>query len=495
MTIAEIYETMEYGPAPESAKPALEWLNARPGPFRLYIDGDWRKAGGGDFETANPATGRPLARIGMADAADVDAAVSAARAAQPGWWQLGGHGRARYLYALARQVQKHARLLAVLETLENGKPIRETRDIDIPLVARHFYHHAGWAQIMAEEMPDCEPIGVAGQIIPWNFPLLMLAWKIAPALAMGNCVVLKPAEFTSLTALAFAEICTQVGLPDGVVNIITGDGSTGAHMVGHAGLDKIAFTGSTEVGRIIRRATAGTGKRLSLELGGKSPFLVFEDADLEAAVEGAMVAKMRNMGEACTSANRFLVAAGVADEFARRLADRMGALHLGRGTEPETQVGPLVDGAGRAKVEALVGEAVQAGARVLTGGAALDRPGYFFQPTVLDRVPPGARMVREEIFGPVAPITTFADEASAVAQANDTAYGLVAYVFTRDFDRAIRVMERLETGMIGLNQGLVSNPAAPFGGVKESGFGREGGRDGISEYLETKYVAVATPGG
>src|SRR5258705_391231 len=281
-SIPEIFETMSWGPAPESAKPALDWLLRHDGKFGLYVNGAWWHPKGAEhFATTNPATGKKLADITQASAVEVDIAVKAARRAQPGWWALGGHGRARHLYALARAVQRHSRLLAVVETLDNGKPIRESRDIDIPLVARHFYHHAGWAQLMDTEMPDAAPLGVVGQIIPWNFPLLMLAWKIAPALAMGNTVVLKPAEFTSLTALLFAELAEEAGLPPGVLNILTGDGRTGAALVDHPGVDKIAFTGSTDVGRVIRTATAGSGKKLSLELGGKSPFLVMEGADLD----------------------------------------------------------------------------------------------------------------------------------------------------------------------------------------------------------------------
>ena len=298
-SIPDIFGTMAYGPAPEAAAPALAWLEPHGRRFGLYIGGSWTDPGGEEFETLNPATGRPLARLTQAGETEVDRAVRAARAAQPGWWAIGGHARARHLYALARHVQKQSRFLAVLESLDNGKPIRESRDIDVPLVARHFYHHAGWAQLMEQELPGREPVGVIGQIIPWNFPLLMLAWKIAPALATGNTVVLKPAEFTSLTALRFAELCQEAGLPPGVVNIITGDGRTGAALVAHPDVDKIAFTGSTDVGRLIRVATAGTGKKLSLELGGKSPFLVFPEADLDSVVEGVVDAIWFNQGQVC----------------------------------------------------------------------------------------------------------------------------------------------------------------------------------------------------
>ncbi len=329
--VAEIFETMEYGPAPEAADRAMAWLDAHGRAFGHFIGGAFTDAAAGErFETANPATARPLATVLQGTDEDVAAAVAAARAAQPGWWAVGPHVRARHLYALARRVQKHARLFAVLETLDNGKPIRESRDLDIPLVARHFYHHAGWAQLMPEELPGYTPVGVVGQIIPWNFPLLMLAWKIAPALAMGNAVVLKPAEFTPLTALLFAELCRDAGLPPGVVNVVTGDGRTGAALVAHPDVDKIAFTGSTEVGRAIREATAGSGKRLSLELGGKSPFVVFDDADLDSVVEGVVDAIWFNQGQVCCAGSRILVQEGVAGGARAQAAGAHGDAAHGR---------------------------------------------------------------------------------------------------------------------------------------------------------------------
>ena len=322
-TVASIFETMEWGPAPEASGPALDWIGAKGGTFGLFIGGRWvAPASGETFETINPATRAVLARVAQAGAADVDAAVRAAREALPAWSGLPGHARARYLYALARAVQKHSRLLAVLESLDNGKSIRETRDLDIPLVARHFYHHAGWAQLRDTEFPGYGPIGVVGQIIPWNFPLLMLAWKIAPALAAGNTVVLKPAEFTPLSALCFADIAKDAGLPPGVLNVITGDGRSGAQLVEHAGVDKIAFTGSTEVGRVIRKATAGTGKKLTLELGGKSPFIVFEDADLDSVVEGVVDAIWFNQGQVCCAGSRMLVQEGIAERLVTKLRAR-----------------------------------------------------------------------------------------------------------------------------------------------------------------------------
>ncbi|MEE8171989.1 MAG: aldehyde dehydrogenase family protein, partial [Alphaproteobacteria bacterium] len=334
---------MEYGPAPENAAEAEKWLDSHDRRFGLFIGGEWRTPDSGQtFESFNPATALPIAEVAQAGASDINAAVAAARAAQPDWAKLAGHARARYLYALARLVQRHARLLAVLETLDNGKPIRETRDLDIPLVARHFYYHAGWAQIVEQEYPDHTALGVAGQIIPWNFPLLMLAWKIAPALATGNTVVLKPAEYTSLTALLFAELCQQAGLPPGVVNIVTGDGAVGEMIVAHPDVDKIAFTGSTEVGRKIRRITAGSGKKLSLELGGKSPFIVFDDADLDSAVEGLVDAIWFNQGEVCCAGSRLLVQESIAEPLLAKTRARMEKLAVGDPLQKGIDIGAIV---------------------------------------------------------------------------------------------------------------------------------------------------------
>jgi aldehyde dehydrogenase (NAD+) len=341
-SVPEIFQTMAYGPAPEGATLVQQWLEGHGRRFGLFIDGKWVPGASETFETLNPATGKPLARLAQASASEVDRAVVAARKAQPGWWELGGHGRARYLYAVARQIQKHSRFFSVLESLDNGKPIRESRDIDVPLVARHFYHHAGWAQLMEQVLPGRLPVGVIGQIIPWNFPLLMLAWKIAPALATGNTVVLKPAEFTSLTALRFAELCEEIGLPAGVVNIVTGDGRTGEALVTHPNVDKIAFTGSTEVGRLIRTATAGSGKKLSLELGGKSPFIVFPDADLDSVVEGVVDAIWFNQGQVCCAGSRILAQEGVAERLTRKLKARMETLRIGDPLDKAVDMGAIV---------------------------------------------------------------------------------------------------------------------------------------------------------
>jgi aldehyde dehydrogenase (NAD+) len=342
-SVVEKFYSMEYGPAPEDASEVTKWLEAHGRSFRHYIGGKWTAVGGAGFETKNPATGDVLATVATASAADVDAAVKAARAALPGWQALTGHQRARYLYALARQVQKHSRRLAVLETLDNGKSIRESRDIDIPLVARHFYHHAGWAQLLDEEFPGYEPVGVVGQIIPWNFPLLMFAWKVAPALAAGNTVVIKPAEYTPLSAIALAEIADEIGLPAGVLNVVNGAGETGAAIVAHPDIDKIAFTGSTEVGRIIRKATAGTTKKLSLELGGKSPFVVFDDADLDSAVEGLVDGIWFNQGQVCCAGSRLLVQERVAERLYEKVRARMQTLRVGSPMDKAIDVGAIVD--------------------------------------------------------------------------------------------------------------------------------------------------------
>jgi aldehyde dehydrogenase (NAD+) len=486
-TVAEIYQTMEYGPAPESAAPALNWIEEHGGQFGLFVGGEWRPpAESVYFDSVNPATGKLLGRIAQAGKADVDAAAQAARQAQPAWWALGGHGRARYLYALARQVQKRSRLLAVLETLDNGKPIRETRDIDIPLVARHFYHHAGWAQLMAAEMPGAVPVGVVGQIIPWNFPLLMLAWKIAPALAMGNTAVLKPAEFTSLTALAFAEICREIGLPPGVVNIVTGDGATGELMTQHPGFDKIAFTGSTEVGRLIRRATAGSGKKLSLELGGKSPFLVFEDADLDSVVEGVVDAIWFNQGQVCCAGSRLLVQEGIAEKLLRKLRARMETLRVGDPLDKATDIGAIVAPVQLEKIRGLVEQGTQEGAVMWQPSWACPKEGCFFPPTLFTNVSPAATIAQVEIFGPVLVAMTFRTPAEAVELANNTRYGLAASVWTENINLALDIAPKLKAGTVWVNSTNLFDAASGFGGYRESGYGREGGREGLWEYVTRK---------
>jgi aldehyde dehydrogenase (NAD+) len=491
MTIAEIFQTMEYGPAPESADPAEAWLNSRGREILPFIGGDFRRPEGEFFDTVNPGTGKPFAKVAQCGAAEVDAAVAAARAAQPGWWALGGHGRARYLYALARQIQKNARLLAVLETLDNGKPIRETRDLDVPLVARHFYHHAGWAQLMATALPGQVPVGVAGQIIPWNFPLLMLAWKIAPALAMGNTVVLKPAEFTPVTAAAFAEICRDIALPPGVVNIVTGDGRTGELIVRHPGIDKLAFTGSTEVGRILREATAGTGKKLSLELGGKSPFVVFDDADLDGAVEGVVDAIWFNQGEVCCAGSRLLVHEGVAEAFYAKLRARMETLRVGDPRDKAIDIGAIIAPVQLERIDRLVRQGVEEGAQMWQPSWSCPRDGYFYPPTLFTGVAPAATIAQVEIFGPVLVAMTFRTPEEAIELANNTRFGLAASLWTENINLALELAAKIKAGTVWINSTNLFDAAAGFGGYRESGFGREGGKEGLWEYVQPRWLAEA----
>jgi aldehyde dehydrogenase (NAD+) len=483
-SVPEIFQSMEYGPAPEPAGPGLAWLERHGRRFGLFIGGEWTEPGKDTFETLNPASAKPLATLTQASAADVDRAVKAGRKAQPDWWALGGHGRARHLYAIARQIQKHSRHFAVLESLDNGKPIRESRDIDIPLVARHFYHHAGWAQLMERELPGREPVGVIGQIIPWNFPLLMLAWKIAPALAMGNTVVLKPAEFTSLTALRFAELCQEIGLPPGVVNIITGDGRTGEALVGHPEVDKIAFTGSTEVGRLIRTATAGSGKKLSLELGGKSPFVVFSDADLDSVVEGVVDAIWFNQGQVCCAGSRILVHEGVADRLVKKLKERMETLRVGDPLDKAVDMGAIIAPVQLEKIQQLVRRGEDEGATLWQPSWSCPQDGWFYPPTLFTEVSPAATIAQVEIFGPVVVLMSFRTPAEAVELANNTRYGLAASVWTENINLALDVAPKLKAGTVWINCTNVFDAASGFGGYRESGFGREGGREGLREYVQ-----------
>ncbi|KEZ76372.1 aldehyde dehydrogenase family protein [Salinisphaera hydrothermalis] len=484
MNTLEAFAMMDYGPAPEDAREAHAWLDAHDRRFDLFIDGQWQPATDDTrFDSHDPASGETLASIASASAADVDRAVAAARKAFPAWRDTPGHMRARYLYALARQIQKHARRLAVLETLDNGKPIRETRDIDIPLVARHFYHHAGWAQILASEFPDHEPLGVAGQVIPWNFPLLMLAWKIAPAIAAGNTVVLKPAEFTSLTALAFAELCRNVGLPDGVVNIVTGAGETGAALVAHPDVDKIAFTGSTEVGREIRRQTADSAKRLTLELGGKSPFIVFDDADLDSAVEGIVDGIWFNQGEVCCAGSRLLVHEAVSERLLAKLRRRMNTLRIGNPLDKAIDIGAIVAPVQLERIRGLVDQAVAEGATCHQAECPLPETGLFYPPTLLTDVGPASTAAQTEIFGPVLTAMTFRTPDEAVMLANNTAYGLAASVWSENINVALELAPRIQAGVVWINTTNRFDAACGFGGYRESGYGREGGREGLAAYL------------
>ncbi|NUP71563.1 MAG: aldehyde dehydrogenase family protein [Gemmatimonadaceae bacterium] len=482
-SVREVFDTMEYGPAPESAKPAEQWLEQRNARFGHFIGGTWTKPSN-TFEVINPATGKRIAAVSEGSATEVDAAVKAARKALPAWQALGGHGRARYLYALARAVQRNSRLLAVLESMDNGKSIRETRDIDVPLVARHFYHHAGWAQLMDTEFAGHHGAGVVGQIIPWNFPLLMMAWKVAPALAAGCTIVIKPAEFTPLTALVFGELAESVGLPAGVLNIVTGDGDTGAAIVAHDGVDKIAFTGSTEVGRIIRKATAGSGKKLSLELGGKSPFIVFDDADLDSVVEGVVDAIWFNQGQVCCAGSRLLAQEGIAERLYTKLRARMETLRLGSPLDKAVDMGAIVAPVQLERIRSLVDQGKTEGADFWQPSWACPTEGCFYPPTLFTNVQPSSSIAQVEIFGPVLVAMTFRTPSEAVALANNTPYGLAASVWSESINLALDIAPKIKAGVVWINSTNLFDAAAGFGGYRESGFGREGGREGMYEYLK-----------
>ncbi len=491
MTVRDIFDSMAYGPAPESNAEVLAWIAQHNGQFGHWIDGAFTAHQDG-FDTRNPATGKTLASVSQGSAADLDLAVAAARRAQPKWARMPGHARARILYALARLVQKHSRLLAVLETMDNGKPIREARDIDVPLVARHFYYHAGLAQLMAAEAPGMAPLGVCGAVIPWNFPLLMLAWKVAPALAAGNTVVLKPAEYTPLTALLFAEISREAGLPKGVLNIVTGDGDTGAALVSHPDVNKIAFTGSTAVGRKIRQATAGSGKALTLELGGKSPYIVFDDADIDSAIEGLVDAIWFNQGQVCCAGSRLLVQEGIADTFHEKLKRRMDGLRIGDPLDKCIDVGAIIDPVQLATIKGLV-EACTEGD---TYHAACDVPaGCYYPPTLITGLSSASPLMQEEIFGPVLVSMTFRTPEEAVALANNTKYGLAATIWTENINLALDMAPKVKAGVVWVNATNLFDAAAGFGGVRESGFGREGGWEGLMAYLKPtdKTKALVAP--
>ncbi len=473
-------------------------------PKGLLIGGEWRDASGGEtFAVEDPATGEALCEVADATAEDATAALDAAVAAQTDWAATAPNERSEILHRAFLGLNERVEQLALLMTLEMGKPIAESR-AEIAYAAEFFRWFSGEALRIdgtykvagagtGRVLVMRQPVGPCFFVTPWNFPTAMGTRKIGPAIAAGCTMVIKPAQLTPLSMLALAELLRDCGLPDGVLNVITSSSASEVAnpILGDRRLRKLSFTGSTEVGRKLTAQAADNILRVSMELGGNAPFLIFEDADLDAAIEGAMVAKMRNVGEACTAANRFHVAGSVAEEFASQLGERMGSMKVGRGTEDGVEVGPLVSEEQRSKVAELVDDAVGRGAKAIVGGARLDGAGYFYEPTVLGGITGDARLLQEEIFGPVAPVASFDSEEAAVAAANDTEYGLVAYVYTRDLKRALRVCEGLETGMVGLNQGMVSNAGAPFGGVKQSGVGREGGDEGLGEYLETKYVAVS----
>jgi aldehyde dehydrogenase (NAD+) len=484
MDVAQVFKSMEYGPAPESADAAQAWLEENNRRFGLFINNSWHHPEGASYFTSyNPANGEKLAETVQAGQAEVDTAVEAARAAFKSWSSTAGTDRARYLYAIARNVQKHARLLAVLESIDNGKPIRESRDIDVPLLARHFYYHAGWAQLMQSELADYQAVGVIGQIIPWNFPLLMLGWKIAPAIAMGNTVILKPASYTRLSALLFAQIVAEAGLPPGVVNIVTGSSKAGTMIVTHPGVDKIAFTGSTEVGRILRRQTAGSGKKISLELGGKSPFIVFEDADLDGAVEGVVDAIWFNQGQVCCAGSRLLVQENVAERFIEKLKIRMGHLRVGDPLDKSIDIGAIVDQTQWDTIDRWVQTGIQEGGILFQPQIDMPHQGCFYPPTLITGLDPAAETMQEEIFGPVLVSLTFRSPAEAIDLANNTRYGLAASVWSDNINLALDVASRLKAGSVWVNSTNLFDAASGFGGYRESGFGREGGKEGLFEYL------------
>ena len=487
MSIETIFDTMDYGTAPEDRRAALQWIADHGGISGPYVNGTWGPFRD-DMPVCNPANGEKLAGMTITSADEVAAAVAAARKAQPAWEASGGPARARVLYAIARLMQKHARLLSVMESLDNGKPIRESRDIDIPLAIRHFYHHAGHAQLMPTALVDRVALGVCGQIIPWNFPLLMLAWKIAPALAMGNTVVLKPAEYTPMTAMLFANICAQAGVPPGVVNIITGDGSTGEALTA-SNVDKIAFTGSTAVGRRIQNATATSSKSLTLELGGKSPYIVFDDADIDSAIEGLVDAIWFNQGQVCCAGSRLLVHEAIADDFHHRLKARMDKLRIGDPLDKSIDVGAIVDPIQLAQIQRLVaandaGETYHANTPVPEG--------CFYPPTLITGLHAADTLMQEEIFGPVLVSTTFRTQAEAIEIANNTKYGLAATIWTENINLALDIAPKLVAGVVWVNATNLFDAAAGFGGLRESGFGREGGWEGLQAYSKPA-TAIAPP--
>jgi aldehyde dehydrogenase (NAD+) len=493
--VSDILDSMDYGPSPEQNSHVMEWLSRHGDGFGHFINGAFVASSGKAWITVrNPANDAVLGRVPQGTAQDVDAAVKAARKAFGPWSKLSGFERAKHLYALARHIQKRERFFAVLETMDNGKTIRESRDIDIPLVARHFYHHAGWAQLLDTEFAGHGPVGVCGQIIPWNFPLLMLAWKIAPALAAGNTVVLKPAEFTPLTALALAEACVEAGLPKGVVNIVTGDGDTGAALVAHSDVNKIAFTGSTEVGKLIRVQTAGTGKKLSLELGGKSPFIVHEDADLDAAVEGVVDAVWFNQGQVCCAGTRLLVQEGIAARFYAKLRARMATLRVGDPLDKSMDMGPLVDAMQVQRVRAMVAQGEKDGGTLVQAPCPMPDKGQYFPPSLFLDVDTSSTVMREEIFGPVISAMTFRTADEAAALANHTRYGLAASIWSENINVALETAARVKAGVVWINATNLFDAAAGFGGYKESGFGREGGREGLHEYLVADWLKALPMG-
>src|SRR6202142_607638 len=493
-TLLDVFKTMEYGPVPESPAAVNAWLEEHGRKFGLFINNQWVHPKGAKFYSSyNPADGELLGETVQAGQKEVDAAIAAARTAFESWSKTPGVIRARYMYAIARNIQKHHRLLAVLESMDNGKPIRESRDIDVPLLARHFSYYAGWAQLMETELRDYQPGGVVGQIIPWNFPLLMLAWKIAPAIAMGNTVVLKPASYTRLSALLFAEIVAEAGLPAGVINIITGSSNAGSMMVTHPDVDQIAFTGSTDVGRTLRHQTAGSGKKLSLALGGKSPFVVFEDADLDGAIEGVVDAIWFNQGQVCCAGSRLLVQENIAAKFIRKLKARMEHMRVGDPLDKAIDMGAIVDKTQWDTVDGWVKTGASEGGDVFQPDIPLPTKGLFYKPTLITGLDPEAATVQEEIFGPVLVSLTFRTPEEAIALANNTRYGLAASVWSDNINLALDAASKIKAGSVWVNSTNLFDGASGFGGYRESGFGREGGKEGLFEYLRPKWMDRPRP--
>eukprot|EP01095_Lingulamoeba_sp_RSL-Kostka_P017636 TRINITY_DN929_c0_g3_i1.p1 TRINITY_DN929_c0_g3~~TRINITY_DN929_c0_g3_i1.p1 ORF type:complete len:809 (-),score=349.57 TRINITY_DN929_c0_g3_i1:28-2454(-) len=485
---SSLLQSLEYGPAPENDSGAKEWIESHNGRFGLFINNEWVHPEGREYtETINPATNEPLAEVIEGDVPDVDLAVECAKNAFETWSQLTGHQRAKHIYAIARHMAKHKRLLAILETLDNGKTIRETRDVDVPLCIRHFYYHAGWAQLMETELKEYKPVGVIAQVIPWNFPLLMLAWKIAPAIAMGNTVVLKPAPSTRLTAMLFAEIVAAAGVPPGVINIVPGGNDFGYALINHPDVDKVAFTGSTKVGKLLRESTAGTGKKLSLELGGKSPFVVFDDADLDSAVEGVVNAIWFNQGQVCCAGSRCLVQESVADRFINKIKRKLDTLRTGNPLDKCMDMGAIVNPNQLERIKYYVSLAEEEGASVYQSKFNIPENGLFYPPTLIYDVETSSKCVVDEIFGPVLTLMTFRTPSEAVALANNTAFGLAGSVWSESISTALDIAFQIKAGVIWINSHNLFDAAAGFGGYKESGYGREAGKEGLYEYTKLKW--------
>ena len=483
ITVKNAFKKMDFEEALESNIESLEWISEHNGQFGHFIGGNFTKPKN-LFKTINPFNKKEIAKISQGTVADIKKSVQAARSGFEKWQSIGAFQRSKYLYAIARYIQKDARTISVLESMENGKSIRESRDIDIPLAARHFYYHAGWAQLLDEEFENYSPVGICGQIIPWNFPLLMLAWKVAPAIAAGNSVILKPAEQTSLTALYFAEICKRIKLPAGVVNVVTGDGITGSYLVQQKDVSKIAFTGSTEVGKEIKKSTAGSGKKLTLELGGKSPFIIFDDADLDSAVEGLVDAIWFNQGQVCCAGSRLLLQETISTKVEKKILSRMKKLRFGNPLDKSIDMGPLVSFEQQSRVKLLVDKGVESGADIFQCDIPSNLKGYFYPPTLLKNVSPSMEIFQKEIFGPVLSSTTFRTPEEAISLANNSRYGLSASIWSENINLALDIAPKLKVGVVWINSTNVFDAAVGFGGYRESGYGREGGKEGMYEYLK-----------